>query len=673
MSAQYWESIIDALFHNSPDAIVYFDKEERIRNVNQKFSEIFGYTLEQVHGKNVNEVVDPENRMHNYASAEILQGKNIIRETVRYTKDGNEVPVIIRGVPLMLDGEVVGGYGTYINMTDLSLAKEQVSIYSHALEYSPNSIIMTDVQGTITYVNNRFTKVTGYSSEEVIGSNPRILSSGNTAEEVYADLWNTIKIGGIWRGELQNRKKNGLLFWESVSISSIKNVDNEIIRFVAVKEDISERKELERSNYYLAYHDPLTGLPNRVSFINHINRLLDDKGHKDFAVLIIDLDRFKNINDSLGHDFGDLLLQAVTERLQESLDSKSRVFRVGGDEFTVVYEGSQKLTDTAENILTIFKEPFEIIDRRIYMTVSVGVSIYPQDGIEVNMLLKNADVAMYAAKNKGRNQYVFYQTSMNERAEELLLLENELRQALEKEQLVLYYQPQIDIKTKNIIGLEALVRWNHPRLKFVSPADFIPLAEETGLIVQIGEWVLKTACKTMKKLLETNFPATNMAVNISVKQFTHQGFIETVEQALQEANLEPRYLDLEVTESLAMNDVEWVAETLHVLRRIGVTISIDDFGTGYSSLNNFRSLPINKLKIDKSFVNRVTFDQKDDAIVKSVINLAHSLNLTVIAEGVETLDQFELLRNYRCDAFQGYLFSKPVPEGKLNSLLMSLK
>ncbi|OEF98021.1 hypothetical protein BHF68_12975 [Desulfuribacillus alkaliarsenatis] len=558
-------------------------------------------------------------------------------------------------------------------MTDLSLAKEQVSIYSHALEYSPNSIIMTDVQGTITYVNNRFTKVTGYSSEEVIGSNPRILSSGNTAEEVYADLWNTIKIGGIWRGELQNRKKNGLLFWESVSISSIKNVDNEIIRFVAVKEDISERKELERSNYYLAYHDPLTGLPNRVSFINHINRLLDDKGHKDFAVLIIDLDRFKNINDSLGHDFGDLLLQAVTERLQESLDSKSRVFRVGGDEFTVVYEGSQKLTDTAENILTIFKEPFEIIDRRIYMTVSVGVSIYPQDGIEVNMLLKNADVAMYAAKNKGRNQYVFYQTSMNERAEELLLLENELRQALEKEQLVLYYQPQIDIKTKNIIGLEALVRWNHPRLKFVSPADFIPLAEETGLIVQIGEWVLKTACKTMKKLLETNFPATNMAVNISVKQFTHQGFIETVEQALQEANLEPRYLDLEVTESLAMNDVEWVAETLHVLRRIGVTISIDDFGTGYSSLNNFRSLPINKLKIDKSFVNRVTFDQKDDAIVKSVINLAHSLNLTVIAEGVETLDQFELLRNYRCDAFQGYLFSKPVPEGKLNSLLMSLK
>jgi len=674
----FWKASFEALFNNSPDAIVYFDSDSRIENINHQFTKIFGYTHEQVIHKNINDIIDPEHKLVDYASFKILKGQAVNIETVRCNHRGEDIPVILRGIPFIVDGCVIGGFAIYVDLTNVMQMRDQTSKFSHALEFSPNSVVITDQSGTIEYVNRRFTEVTGYNAIDVIGKNPRILQSGLTSDELYNNLWTTIKRGESWRGEIQNKKQNGEIYWEMMSISSTKNDRNEIVHFVAIKEDITKRKILEQSNYYLAYHDPLTGLPNRLSFINKVNKIIEEVNQPNkLAVLFIDLDRFKKVNDSLGHDIGDLLLQAVAERLQDIVKhlreehccTGCEVFRVGGDEFTVILRNSAHAADVAKLIIESISKPLTIIDRLFFVTVSIGISTYPKDGEEINTLLRNADTAMYAAKELGKNQYQYYKKDMNDRAEELLLLEAELCQAVERQELELYYQPQLDMNSEDIIGYEALIRWNHPRLGLVPPGDFIPIAEESGLIIAIGEWVLKQACKINKLLQDKGLPLIPIAVNISAKQFLQSDFVTTVKQALLEANLEPHFLELEITESVAMDDIEMVISILQQLRSVGVLVSIDDFGTGYSSLSNFRQLPINKLKIDRSFIERLTFDQKDNAIVTSIINMAHSLDLSVIAEGVEDHDQYNILNKYKCNAIQGYLISKPVPLDALVTLL----
>ncbi len=672
---QFWKASFGALFDNSPDAIVYFDSEGKIRDINWQFRVIFGYTLEQVHGKYINEVIDPAGKFKDLAASSILEGQVVNVETKRSTMDGKEIPVILRGIPCIVNQTIIGGYAIYVDLTHVKDVKEQAIKFSHALEFSPSSVVITDQNGRIEYVNRRFSEMTGFQSAEVLGKNPRLLQSGKTSIELYRSLWNTIKMGISWRGVLQNMRKSGDLYWESMSISTIKNEFGEIAHFVAVKEDITKRKELEDSNYYLAYHDPLTGLPNRLSFIKRVATVIEqsERDGKKAAVLFIDLDRFKKVNDSLGHEIGDILLQAVSERLEEMIVWKCEVFRLGGDEFTVLVSDAEQAPIIANAIIEALAMPFTVINTQLFITVSIGISVYPNDGKEINLLLRNADTAMYAAKELGKNQFQFYKSNMNERAEELLILEGELRQVVEREELELYYQPQVDMTTGRVVGLEALVRWNHPRLQLVSPGDFIPLAEETGLIVSIGNWVLQQACKVNKILQEDHVLQVPIAVNISGKQFMQTEFVETVERALSESGLAPQYLDLEITESVAMNDIEWVIEVLQRLRDIGVAVSIDDFGTGYSSLNNFRQFPINKLKIDRSFINRLTYDKKDMAIVTSIINMAHHLELAVIAEGVETWEQHQMLSYCNCDAYQGYLFSKPLPLDKLVALLAEQK
>ena len=678
----FWKASFEALFNNSPDAIVYFDSASRIQNINHQFTNIFGYTHEQVINKNINEIIDPEHKLSDHASIDILEGRTVNIETVRCNHKGEDIPVILRGVPFIVDGQIIGGFAIYVDLTNVMQIKDQAIKFSHALEYSPNSVVITDQSGTIEYVNKRFTEVTGFQPVDVIGKNPRILQSGLTSKELYNNLWDTIKCGESWRGEIQNKKQNGEIYWELMSISSTKNDRNEIVHFVAIKEDITKRKKLEQSNYYLAYHDPLTGLPNRLSFTNMVNQIIEQSNQpNELAILFIDLDRFKKVNDSLGHDIGDLLLQAVAERLQEIVErikeegccAGCEVFRVGGDEFTVILRSRAHAAKVADLIINSVSKPLTIIDKLFFVTVSIGISVYPKDGEEINTLLRNADTAMYAAKELGKNQYQYYKREMNERAEELLLLESELRQAIERQELELYYQPQLDMNSEDIIGYEALIRWNHPRLGLVPPRDFIPIAEETGLIITIGDWVLKQACKINKLLQDKGLPVIPIAVNISAKQFLQSNFVATVKQALLEANLEPQYLELEITESVAMDDIDWVISILQQLRNVGVLVSIDDFGTGYSSLSNFRQLPINKLKIDRTFIERLTFDQKDNAIVTSIINMAHSLDLSVIAEGVEDCEQYTILNKYKCNAIQGFLISRPVPLDALETLLEGKK
>ncbi|MCP3775934.1 EAL domain-containing protein [Paenibacillus sp. MZ04-78.2] len=438
--------------------------------------------------------------------------------------------------------------------------------------------------------------------------------------------------------------------------------------------DIRNRELTVRQLTYLAYHDMLTGLPNRQKFQQSVGKSIRAaklSGRK-LSVMFIDLDRFKNVNDTFGHAFGDLLLAEAAERLKSGLQAGDCVSRQGGDEFTVLIKDAsqpQDIEKTAQKIIHLLSQPFPIDGHEVRVGCSIGIAMYPQDGEDPITLMKNADTAMYRAKELGRNGYRFYKAEMNDTVIQKLVMEEWLNKALEQEEFVLYYQPQVDIFTTRMNGMEALIRWNHPRLGFISPGEFIPLAEETGLIIPIGQWVLRTACKQNKAWQLAGFPPLKMAVNISPIQFHQHDFVQVVLDALQESGLEPRYLELEITESIAMYHVDQVIQKLQTLRDLGVHISMDDFGTGYSSLGYLKKFPIDKLKIAQQFVRDITVDPDDAAIVRAIMAMALSLKLNVIAEGVETEEQLSFLLDIKCREIQGYIYSKPVPANEFTDLI----
>jgi diguanylate cyclase (GGDEF)-like protein len=423
-----------------------------------------------------------------------------------------------------------------------------------------------------------------------------------------------------------------------------------------------------------AYYDALTGLPNRIFFKDRIKHKLTYTHHgtQKLAIMILDLDRFKNVNDYLGHAIGDLLLQDVAGRLKGCFHDDDAVFHLGGDEYAVILSNiphMQDVTRAAEKIVTALAQPFILEGHEIFITTSIGISIYSSDGEDRETLIKNAETAMYRAKEMNRDNYQFYSPEMNAKAVEQLSLENSLRKALGRKEFLLYYQPQVDIETGQIVGVEALLRWYRPDLGLISPADFIPLAEENGLIVPIGEWVLRTACEQNKAWQEAGFSPIRVSVNLSMRQFQQKNLAKTIARILKETDLDARWLKLEITESVVMHNAEETIATLHELKALGVHISIDDFGTGYSSLSYLKSFPIDTLKIDRSFVRDITTDTNDSAITKAVITLAHSLKLKVIAEGVETEGQLAYLRENQCDQMQGFLFSRPIPTTDFEKLL----
>ncbi|MCM3268159.1 putative bifunctional diguanylate cyclase/phosphodiesterase [Paenibacillus elgii] len=439
--------------------------------------------------------------------------------------------------------------------------------------------------------------------------------------------------------------------------------------------DMRNREFTVRQLTYLAYHDMLTGLPNRQKFQQTVGmsiRKAKLSGRK-LSVMFIDLDRFKNVNDTFGHAFGDLLLTEAAERLKSWLQADDSVSRQGGDEFTVLIKDASQPEDAekvAQKIIHLLSQPFAIDGHELRVGCSIGIAIYPQDGEDPITLMKNADTAMYRAKELGKNGYQFYKAEMNDTVIQKLVMEEWLNKALEQEEFVLYYQPQVDIFTTRMNGMEALIRWNHPRLGFISPGEFIPLAEETGLIIPIGQWVLRTACKQNKAWQLAGFPPLKMAVNISPIQFHQHDFVQVVLDALQESGLEPRYLELEITEGIAMYHVDQVIQKLQTLRELGVHISMDDFGTGYSSLNYLKKFPIDKLKIAQQFVRDITVDPDDAAIVQAIMAMALSLKLNVIAEGVETEEQLSFLLDIKCREIQGYIYSKPVPAHEFTDLML---
>ncbi len=644
---------------------------------NKAWLDFTGRKLEQELGDGWAESIHPDDRdACLMAYREAFDRRQAFEIEYRLRRhDGEYRWLIDSGAPYTdLDDNFAGYIGACYDITARKLAEEKARKLSLVVEETGNSVIITDRNGIIEYVNPEFSKVTGYVFEEAVGQKPGMVKSGLTAPEYYRDMWETMMSGEKWRGELLNRKKNGELFWEYEVISALKNEAGEITHFIAVKEDVTERKHYESQILHQANHDALTQLPNRNLLQDRLAQALAyvRRHERGLAVLFIDLDYFKNINDSLGHNAGDSLLKLAAVRLAGCVRDGDTVSRQGGDEFAVILAdvaAEEDVTLVTRKILHAMSEPFNVEGHELFVTCSIGIALYPKDGEDGQTLLKNADAALYRAKDMGRNNSQFYTAEMNVKAMERLMLENSLRHALERREFLVYYQPRVDLRSGEITGMEALVRWQHPEQGLVSPARFIPVAEECGVIVPLGEWVLRTACAQNKAWQRAGLKPVCVAVNLSARQFRQQDLVAVVAGILKETDLDPAYLELEITESLIMQNVEATIDTLTRLKAMGVRFAIDDFGTGYSSLSYLKRFPIDMLKIDQSFVRDITTDPDDAAIAKTIISMAHDMGLTVIAEGVETEEQKAFLRLRQCDEMQGYFFSRPVPAEEFGILL----
>ncbi|HEC12681.1 MAG TPA: EAL domain-containing protein [Acidiferrobacteraceae bacterium] len=536
---------------------------------------------------------------------------------------------------------------------------------TRVFESTIEGIMITDTRGVIRVANPAFTAITGYEADEVIGQTAKILHSGRQDKQFYKDMWQSLLDTGHWQGEIWNRRKSGEVYPELLAITEITDSYGRAVQYVALFNDITEQKKNEERIAHQVYHDALTGLPNRLLFYDRLDIALAHvkRNGQKLAVMFLDMDRFKNVNDSLGHSAGDLLLQRTAERLTQNIRKEDTVARLGGDEFTVLLSQLTNVgsaAEVAEKILDAFKRPMNIDGHELFITASIGISIYPDDAQQAESLMKNADAAMYRAKDCGRNNYQFYSPAMNARALERLALESKLRFALQRGEFMLHYQPQMDLYTGQIIGMEVLLRWNTKDWGLVSPAEFIPLLEETGLILPVGEWVLQQACAQNSAWQADGYPPMCIAVNLSARQFVQQNLVRSITDILERTGLAAQYLELEITESIMMDAVSAKLKVLQALKATGLQIAVDDFGTGYSSLSYLKRFPIDTIKIDQSFVRDMTRDPADVAIVETVIALAHNLKHKVIAEGVETQEQLALLRRLGCDEIQGYLLSRPL-------------
>ncbi|MDK2124306.1 bifunctional diguanylate cyclase/phosphodiesterase [Parachitinimonas caeni] len=643
---------------------------------NPRLAEILGYTQEQLIGTPVRDVTSPEDlpkltENHRRRLAGEVESVRYVYRAQR--RDGSLVDVEAHGRVFQYNDRPAV-IGILIDVSDQLAAERQLRLSAKVFENASEGILITDADTRIIAVNAAFTRITGYSEQETLGTVSRMFNPKGDRREINRIMFEELNESSHWQGEMVDRRKSGELYPVWLSISAVRDASGRITNFVGVFTDYTSRKEAEERLYYLANHDPLTSLPNRTalneSLIHSVNqaRKLGEK----LAVLFIDLDRFKAINDTLGHAAGDHLLQTAASRLRACLSDEDTVGRLGGDEFTVVLEtigDPNAAAFVAQRILDQMGKPFTIDGHEMFVTCSIGISLYPNDGQEAQTLLKNADIAMYRAKECGKNNYQFFAQDMNAKAFEHLLMENSLRYALERREFVLHYQPQVATADGRVEGLEALIRWRHPDFGLVPPTRFVPLAEETGLIVSIGEWAIREVCLQTKAWLDEGLEIDHVAVNLSARQFASDNLLPAVHAALVESGLPPALLELELTESLIMKNPAEAVELLKRLQAMGVQLSIDDFGTGYSSLSNLKHFPLHNLKIDRSFIESVPYDDDSVAITEAIIAIARKMKLRVIAEGVENVQQFDYLRSVGCDLVQGYLFSPAVKAEDVPRLL----
>ncbi|UVM56153.1 EAL domain-containing protein [Pseudomonas sp. B21-012] len=558
------------------------------------------------------------------------------------------------------------GVGVRLRREDRERLRMAAAVFDSTLE----GVLVTDRDGLIVHVNRAFMQITGYDKDEVLGQRPSKFKSGRHGPAFYQQIYATLAEKGEWSGEIWNRRKSGEVYPQWQTICAISDDSGELSHYVAVFSDISAIKHSERELAYLAHHDPLTDLPNRLLFNDRTQQALAaaQSNKRGCALLLLDLDHFQSINDSLGHNIGDQLLKGVGERLKALLGNGVTLARLGGDEFAVLAENCPQVGQAAalaQSIIDGMKAPFEVDRQRLFISVSIGISLFPSDALSAEQLLRNADSALFKAKTCGRAGYALYTEELTAHAQQRVETAGELRRALEQEELRVYYQPVHDLFSSKMIGVEALVRWQHPQRGLVPPGEFIPIAERTGLIADIDTWVLRQACLQMVKWQAEGRALEFVAVNISSRLFGHRDLYQQVAQVLHDTALDPALLELEVTESAVMEDPEVALEQLHRLRELGLRLAIDDFGTGYSSLLRLKRLPVQKLKIDQGFVAGLPCDEDDVAIVRVIIALARSMGMLVHAEGIEQAEQARFLLEQQCQLGQGYWFGRPVPAQQL--------
>ncbi len=660
-----------AIIETEPECIKIVDAAGLLKQMNPAgLAMIEADSLQQVLGRSIFSVITPEYR----AAFEDLHRRVLAGESVQMIFEvqglkGGRRWLETHAVPMLDNGELVQLAVTR-DVTARKQAEADLRIAAAAFE-SQEGMVVTDAEGVILRVNRAFSESTGYAPDELVGQTPRLLKSGRHDREFYRDMWETINRSGGWQGEIWDRRKNGEIYPKWLTISAVKGDNGAVTHYIGMHHDITERKKAEEKIEELAFFDQLTGLPNRTLLLDRLKQALSAsaRNNNHGALLFIDLDNFKKLNDTLGHDMGDLLLKQVSQRLSMCVRAGDTVARLGGDEFVVMLanlsasesEAATGIESVADKILTSFNHKYQLNNVAFQSTASIGITLFGARHPSIDDLMKQADLAMYKAKESGRNTFRFFDPAMESVVKERAALEEGLRRAVDGKQFVLHYQAQVGGQGR-VTGAEVLVRWQHPERGLVSPAEFIPLAEETGLILPLGQWVLETACSQLANwAVRPEMAQLTIAVNVSVHQINRPDFVSQVLAVLKDTGADPLRLKLELTESLLVHNVEEIIEKMAALKAAGVGFSLDDFGTGYSSLSYLKRLPLDQLKIDQSFVRDVLTDPNDAAIARTVVALAQSLGLSVMAEGVETAAQRDFLARSGCNAYQGYFFSRPLP------------
>lgn len=663
------------IVENLNEGIWVIDRFYKIQFVNPALAAMLGYQVEDLLGHSVLKLFQGVGQTTiKQQIAERKLGRSAVYEIEVQNQQGHEVLIQVESAPLFdWHGEFDGYVEGIKDLSEVRQQQLQLRMLSSAVEQSASMVIITNQDAVIEYVNSKTCEISQYDKDELLGKNARVFRTEQLDMELLTDLWAEVNSGHDWQGELQLRKKNREVIWMLVSISPVTNERGQISHFVIVCEDVSLLKEARSRMEELAYVDSLTGLANRLLFRDRLEQVLKSlpRSNSMAALLYLDLDEFKRINDSMGHDVGDALLMKVAENLRQCVRHQDTVARMGGDEFVILLtdiDGMSGASSVARKIMDTMAQPLQLLKKEILITPSIGITLAPTDSLNADILLKNADMAMYKAKSSGRNNYQFFTEEMNAQIVDQLTIENDLRHAIDNDDLYVKFQPKYTIKDKTLMGVEALVRWNHPTKGELMPDYFIPIAETAGLMIKLGKWVLRAACKEVKKMQQKAACHLELAVNLSTRQFRDPDLIETIQDVLAETGFKAVQLELEITETTLMEQIDHAVALLDRIKALGISVTIDDFGTGYSSLNYLKRLPIDALKIDKTFITDIPHDRDDMEISAAVIAMAQKLGIKVVAEGVSTQAHWDFLEQNNCDIAQGYLLGKPMMADELISL-----
>lgn len=663
-----------ALFAMNPDPVLELDRDGRFVRINRAGTELTGYSETELAGQPFESIVAPQHvpaaRRH---FAEAIDGVPSRFELRCRGRDGAMFDLAVTNIPIVRDDAVDGVYSVVSDISERKRRETYIRLAANALDNMAEGILITDAERKIVWVNPAFTAITGYSLRDTVGRRPRLMDSSADGVATYSDAARAAAETGHWQGEIVCRRKNGQLFTCVVSLSAVRE-HGEIANYVDVLTDISTLKNYQSRVDFLVSHDPLTQLPARSLFEHDVTVAIEQARaeSKSMAIVVIGLDSFKLINDSLGRQTGDTALRQIAKRIADNVRDIDIVARLGSDQFAVMLADMEEPGNIGIAVNNLFKklaEPFVVHGHQLFFSASAGIGCFPKDGEDAATLLKNAEAAMYLAKQRGRNTYQFYDRRINRKVHDRLRIANNLRRAVQRGEFELYYQPSLSLADGNIIGAEALLRWQHPRLGLVLPNYFIGLAEDSGLIRTLGGWALETACRQAVEWEQQGYPSLRVAVNLSAFQFRQPDIVRQIQTTIDQTGIAPQCLELEITESTIMDDPALNRRVINQLNDIGVTIAIDDFGTGYSSLAYLRDLPVNCLKIDRSFVAGIPNDKQQTAIIRAIISMAKTLGKRIIAEGIETGTQLQFLRREGCDEGQGFLIGRPCPAERLQTFL----